>query len=250
LTGLRTMLASGQQLLGTFSIIPSIEVVELIALAGFDFVIIDMEHGPFSAGQVQAGLVAARAHGLASVVRVPDAGPSVIGAVLDAGANGILVPHVDSAAAARAAVGAARFAPDGERGAHPWVPASGYGTVRDWFAVANRETAVMVMIEGTEGIDAIPEIMSVPGLDAIFLGPVDLSHSMGVPGEIDHPRVREALETVVAKATARGLATAVFAPDTERTKAWWALGVRLVACGVDTQLIGHAFTGTVQAARP
>jgi len=248
--GLRTRLAGGRRMLGTFNIIPSLEVIELIGLAGFDFVIIDMEHGPFGVGQVQAALVAARAHNLMGIVRVPDADPSTIGAVLDVGANGILVPRIGSAAMAHATVAAARFAPDGERGAHPWVSGSGYGNVRDWFAVANRETAVMIMIEGTAGIDAISEIMSVPGLDAIFLGPVDLSHSMGVPGEIDHPMVREALEAVIAKATARGLATAIFAPDPERTKAWWALGVRLVACGVDTQLIRHAFADTVAAARP
>ena len=106
------------------------------------------------------------------------------------------------------------------------------------------------MIEGRAGIEAVTEIMSVPGLDAIFLGPVDLSHSLGVPGQVDHPLVREALEGVAAKAAAQGMATAVFAPDAAHTRAWWPLGIRLVACGVDTQLIRTAFAEVVSAARP
>jgi 4-hydroxy-2-oxoheptanedioate aldolase len=248
--GLRAALMAGGHMLGTFAIVPCAEIIELIGLAGFDFVIIDMEHGPFGLGQVREGLVTARSCELWTVVRVPSTEPSMIGAVLDAGADGVLVPRVDSAAVAKAVVAAARFAPGGERGAHPWVRASGYGTRPDWFAVANQETTVMVMVEGRAGIDAISEILSVPGLDAIFLGPVDLSHSLGVPGQIDHPQVREALEAVAAKAAAQGMATAVFAPDAERTRAWWPLGVRLVACGVDTQLIHSAFAAVVTAARP
>lgn len=248
-TPLRTRLAEGGRMLGTFSIIPSADVIELIALGGFDFVIIDMEHGPFGLETVRAGLTAARARGLQVVVRVGTAEASLIGAVLDAGADGVLVPQVCSAVIARAVVEAARFAPDGTRGAHPWVRAAGYGTVPDWFAAANREVAVMVMIEGVDGIKAVPEILDVPGLDAIFLGPVDLSHSMGVPGQTDHPRVREALETVAATASARGTATAVFAPDERRARTWWPLGVQLVACGVDAKLIRDHFAHVADAAR-
>lgn len=244
------MLASGRQMLGTFSIIPSVELIELIGLAGFDFVIIDMEHGPYGLSQVRDGLAAARARDLISIVRVPDCAPAMIGAVLDAGADGVLVPQVDSADVAREVVSAARFAPEGERGAHPWVRAAGYGEAADWFTVANLETAVLVMIEGKRGIDAISEIIATPGLDAIFLGPVDLSHSLGVPGETSHPLVREAMQAVAEKAAASGLATAVFAPGPEQARSWWPHGVGLVACGVDTQLILGAFAQTAATGRP
>ncbi|MQA93619.1 MAG: aldolase [Streptosporangiales bacterium] len=247
--GLRRAMAAGEELLGTFCVIPSTEVVELIALAGLDFVIIDMEHGPFGLESVRDGLVAARARGLWAVVRVPGLDPDAIGAALDAGADGVLVPQVTSADAARTVVAAARFAPEGERGAHPWVRASGYGTVPGWFATANREVAVLVMIEGTAGVAAVPEILEVPGLDAIFLGPVDLSHSMGVPGQTDHPRVRAALEDVAAKAAARDTATAVFAAEPERARDWWGLGVGVVACGVDSQIIHAGFARVAAAAR-
>lgn len=247
--GLRRAMAAGRELLGTFCVIPSAEVVELIALSGLDFVIIDMEHGPFGLESVRDALVAARARGLWAVVRVPGPDGGAIGSVLDAGADGVLVPQVTSADTARTVVAAARFAPEGERGAHPWVRASGYGTLPDWFATANRAVAVLVMIEGAEGVAAVPEIVEVPGLDAIFLGPVDLSHSMGVPGRLDHPRVRGAMEDVAAKAAARELATAVFAAGPEDARGWWGLGVRVVACGVDSQIIHAGFARVSAAAR-
>lgn len=245
---LRTLIGGGGHLLGTFSLIPSADVIELIALAGFDFVIIDAEHGPFGLEAVRTGVMAARARGLFAVVRVPE--PSLVGAVLDVGADGVLVPQVSSAATARCVVEASRFAPEGTRGANPYVRAAGYGADPDWFAAANRDVAVMVMIEGVEGITAIPDILEVAGLDGVFLGPVDLSHSMGLPGQPDHPRVREAMEEVARRATARGMATAVFAPDPDRARSWWSRGIQLVACGVDTQLIREGLARVAAAARP
>lgn len=247
---LRSLLTEGRRLLGTFSIIPSADVVEIIALSGLDFVIIDMEHGPFGLETVRAGLMAARAHGLRVVVRVRTAEAALVGAALDVGADGVLVPQVESAAAARAVVEAARFAPDGARGANPWVRAARYGATADWFAAANRDVAVMVMIEGAAGIAAMPEILDVPGLDGVFLGPVDLSHSLGVPGQIDHPKVRGALEDAAAAASARNMATAVFAPDEAHARTWWEVGVQLVACGVDAQLLRERLLRLAEAACP
>jgi 4-hydroxy-2-oxoheptanedioate aldolase len=246
---LRAELASGQCLLGTFSIIPSREVIELIALAGFDFVIIDMEHGPYGLESVRDGLITAHGRNLQTIVRVPDAQAALIGAVLDLGAGGVLVPQIHCAEDARAAVEAARFTPEGSRGAHPWVRASGYGNEADWFAKANAEAAVLVMIEGVDGIKAVPQILDVPGLDGIFLGPVDLSHSMGVPGQTEHPLVIGALEEVAAAASTRGMASAVFAPDWRRAQSWWPLGIRLIACGVDTKMIGEQLAAVAAQAR-
>jgi 4-hydroxy-2-oxoheptanedioate aldolase len=167
---------------------------------------------------------------------VPTAEPAGIGRVLDLGAAGVLVPHVDSAAAARAVVRAARFAPDGERGANPYVRSGGYGGDSALLARAGRDAAVLVMVEGAAGVAAVPEILAVPGLDGIFLGPVDLSHSLGVPGQTEHPRVIGTLREVAAQAAAAGVAAAVFAPEPRRARDWLQRGLRLVACGVDTGL--------------
>jgi 4-hydroxy-2-oxoheptanedioate aldolase len=242
-------LARRERLLGTFSLICATEVVELIALAGFDLVIVDMEHGPHELGQVRDAIVAAAGRGLATVVRVRHLEPALIGAVLDLGASGVLVPQITSAADAERAVRAARFAPDGERGANPWVRASGYGSRKNWFADANREVAVLVMVEGATALADLPGILAVPGLTGIFLGPVDLSHALGVPGELDHPTVVSALERAVEQAEASGVAVGVFSAEVGAVARWWSRGVRLVATGVDTGLIGGAFADAVRIAR-
>jgi 4-hydroxy-2-oxoheptanedioate aldolase len=250
LTDLRGRISAGDRLIGTFSLIPAMEIIEIIAVAGFDFVIIDMEHGPYDLGTVRDAVVAARASGVGSVVRVRNADPDLIGAVLDIGCDGVLVPQIASASQARSVLRAARFAPDGTRGANPYVRAAGYGSVPDWFAGANRDVAVMLMIEGCEGIAACPEILGLPGLDAVFLGPVDLSHSLGLPGQISHPRVVDALAGIAARATEHGVATAVFAQDADATVDWARRGVQLIARGVDADFIRTGLEKAAAESRP
>lgn len=227
----------GRSLIGVFSIIPSTDVVEMIAIAGFDFVVLDMEHGPYALDSVRSCVLAAHARGMSAVVRVRSPEPSLLGSVLDIGADGVLAPHVSSAAMARQVVEAARFAPEGSRGANPYVRAAEYGEGSDWFAKANRDVVVMVMIEGVDGLSALSGILEVPGLDVVFLGPVDISHSMGVPGQPNHPMVLDVMEEAARQAAARGLCTAVFAPDVERARSWRSRGIRMIVCGVDTNHI-------------
>lgn len=245
---LRGRLRDGDGLLGTFSVIPSTDVIELIALAGFDFVILDMEHGPYTLDLVHACLLAAAARGMTTVVRVPEHNPAAIGAVLDVGADGVLVPQVRSAGMAREAVSAARFAPQGSRGSNPWVRAARYAGDASWLAESNDRTAVMVMVEGSDAIRDIDGILAVEGLDAVFLGPVDMSHALGVPGQPEHPLVLDALTAVAAKAASAVVATAVFAPDAARARKWRSRGVSMVACAVDSNLILDGLTGTVRRA--
>ncbi len=240
----RARLRAGERFVGVFCLVPSVEMVELIALAGFDAVILDTEHGAYGIDALGPLIVAARARAIVPVVRVRTNEPSLIGAALDAGADAVLVPQVTSAAAAAAAVAAARFAPEGSRGANPWVRAGDFGARTGWFEVANDEAAVMVMIEGPTGLDAADAIVATSGLDAVFLGPVDLSHALGVPGQVDHPDVMAAIETVVAKGKACGLATALFTPSPDRAREWLGRGVGFVALGVDT---AHALDGLRRA---
>lgn len=242
---LRDRLRRGPPLLATFSIIASVEVVEMIGLAGFDAVILDMEHGPYGVQALGPLILAARARGLFPVARVRTNEASLIGAALDAGAAGVLVPQVPSADAALAAVSAARFAPEGSRGANPWVRAADFTAGPDWFSRANQDVAVMVMIEGKEGVQAVPEVLNTPTLDAVFLGPVDLSHALGVPGQTEHPLVLERVERVVAQAAERGMAVAVFAPTPKAARRWLDRGVRFVAVGVDTAHVLAGFRAAI-----
>jgi 4-hydroxy-2-oxoheptanedioate aldolase len=237
---LRERLRRPEPLLVTFCIIPSVEIVELIALAEFDGVILDMEHGPYGTESLVPLIATARARNIYAIARVRRNEASLIGAALDAGASGVLVPQVSSREEAVAAVSAARFAPEGTRGANPWVRAAGFSGRAEWFGETNRDVAVLVMIEGKGGLAALGDILAVPSLDGVFLGPMDLSHSLGVPGEVEHPRVVETMIDVVEQARARSLASAVFAASPESARSWRKRGVGMIAVGVDA---GHILAG-------
>ena len=234
LPALRERLRSGTPLLATFSIIPSVEVVELVALAGFDAIIIDLEHGAHGSEALGPLILAARARGIYPLVRVRSSEPTEIGAALDAGAAGVIVPQIGSLAEAERAVKAARFAPDGNRGANPFVRAADYSGRLAWFAEANRDVAILLMIEGQSALLAASEIASLPHLDGIFIGPMDLSHALGVPGEMGHPKVVDAITTVIAACKANTITAGIFAGTPEAAKRWIAEGVTLPAVSADT----------------
>lgn len=249
-SGLRQRLRDDARMLGTFSVIPSTDVIELVALAGFDFVVLDMEHGPYTLESIRSALLAAGVHRLPAIVRVPAASPSMVGAALDIGADGVLVPQVGSARAAEGVVTAARFAPLGGRGSNPWVRAARFAGGPQWLTDSNDRTLVMVMVEGVAAVHDIDQIVAVPGLDAVFLGPVDLSHALGVPGQPEHPKVLAALAEAADRAARAGVAVAVFAPDPARAQMWLARGLQLVACAVDSRMILDGLRQIRQAARP
>lgn len=230
----------GPALKAIFSIIPSTHVVEMIGVAGFDAVILDMEHGPYTINSLVPLILAAKARGIFPVARVRSADPSLIGAALDAGAAGILVPQVTSAVTAAEVVRAARFAPEGLRGVNPWVRAADYSASATWFADSNNSICIMAMIEGKSGLDALPDILKVPGLDGIFLGPVDMAQSLGVAGQPEHPKVIEAFRQTITLASAVGVGIGVFAPTPAAAHRWLELGVNFVAVSEDTAVILHA----------
>jgi 2-keto-3-deoxy-L-rhamnonate aldolase RhmA len=167
--------------------------------------------------------------------------PALIGAALDVGAAGILVPQVSSVQAARDLVAAARFAPHGRRGVNPWVRAADYAGGSDWFERANASVGIAAMVEGTEGLDAVHDILDVGGLDAVFLGPVDMAQSLGLGLQPEHPQVIDAISAVVRAAAAKGKATGVFAPTATAARRWLERGVRFVAVSEDSAVIRAAF---------
>jgi 4-hydroxy-2-oxoheptanedioate aldolase len=239
----------GACLVATFVLVPRVEIVELVAIAGFDVVVIDLEHGPYGIESVPPLIAAAHARALLCVVRVGRLDGHGIGAALDCGADGVLVPHVGSRADAEAAVRATRFAPEGNRGANPYVRGASYSAHSSYLTEANACAACLVLVEGKAGVAAVDEIAGVPGLDGIFVGPVDLSADAGVPGETDSPLVHEAVRKVVASARAHGVASSVFAERSESARRWVELGVRLVALSVDTAMILHGFRATIAERR-
>jgi 2-keto-3-deoxy-L-rhamnonate aldolase RhmA len=177
------------------------------ALAGsLDFLWIDLEHSPVSPESLAGHLLAARARAKPAIVRVPSVGTAFVKPVLDLGADGVIVPQVRTVEEVRQTVADCRYPPVGTRGFGPRVP-SNYGRVPtlEFVAAANRELFVAVMIETAEALAAIDEIVRVPGLDSVVLGPWDLSGALGMLGDVEHPRVLAAIDRVVAAARGAGI---------------------------------------------
>ncbi len=197
---LRERFARGKNLTGMIDFIGAPMVIEILARAGVDFVIIDMEHCPMDMDRLSHLVRAADAAGIAPLVRVPDVGAGLIGRVLNLDVAGIVIPHA-SRQSCEALVRAARYAPDGERGACPIVRATGYWP-DDWTAYAqraNREILLLPLIEDSAAIDDLEAIAAVPGINGLFIGPYDLSVSVGAPGaDFDHPGMSAALDRAIA----------------------------------------------------
>ena len=179
-------------------------ICELFGYAGFDFVSIDSEHGPQTPTGIQAQLQGLASSSATPIIRVPNNNPDVIRLYLDMGAGGVLVPFVSTADEARRAAEVCRYPPKGTRGFGP-ARASGYGFDSEYINEANDNVVCFVLIETEEGVANIDEILAVEGIDSCMLGPFDLSISLGIPQQFDHPRFKEASDTVFAALQKAGL---------------------------------------------
>lgn len=213
---LRSRALAGEPLLGCFVTWPTAGAIELLALARFDFAVLDTEHGFFDAESVESLVRAADGAGIPAIVRVPSiAAFSEAGRGLDAGAAGTLFPRADGVAAVRGAVEAVKYAPEGRRGL-AGVRANRYGTIPfdRWVRDANEATAVIVQIETAGALDAVDAIAAEKPVDVLFVGPNDLSQALGLPGNYRDPRYAAAVERVAAAARARGKAAAIMLRET------------------------------------
>ncbi|WP_024874391.1 HpcH/HpaI aldolase family protein [Saccharomonospora piscinae] len=203
---LKQRLRDGQRLRGGLLRLPSDFLVELAGVAGLDFVLIDCEHGPADLVALQQHIQAAQARGIAVLVRVGQDEPALVLRVLDLGAQGVVVPHVDTVADARRAVRAAHYPPLGERGFATYSRAGSFGAVSaaEHLATAAETTLVIPMLETVAACDAAAEIAAVDGVDALLVGPADLSVSMGLTGGAAEAAVREVADRAVAAARDAG----------------------------------------------
>ena len=240
---LKKALEEGKTVFGPFCKILDPAVVELAALAGFDFVIIDMEHGPYTIETVQQMLRAAESRGITAVVRVTKNSETSILRVLDIGAQCIQVPQISTAKDAEKVVKSAMFHPKGERGMCRYVRAGDYTAVdkAEHFGRANESILTIIHIEGVEGLENLPSILRCDGIDVIFLGPYDLSQSCGVPGQVHHEKVVKRMEEAVALARKSGKVVGTFVESVEDAKKWAEIGVQYISYAVDTGLILNAF---------
>lgn len=213
----RTRLQSGEPLAGTFMKTPAVDVLEVLILAGLDFACLDAEHAPFDRAALNALCAVARAARFPVLVRVPSGSAERIGMALDAGADGIVVPHVTDAATAGRVARAARFGPGGRgyAGSTRWA---GFGTrAMPDLLEASRGTLVVAQIEDPEAVDAAEEIARTDGIDALFLGPADLTVGYGHASQ-DNEDVARAYARVGEAARRAGRAFMTFVPDAERAR--------------------------------
>lgn len=225
-------LASGKVCLGTWVSFTDPTVTELLSGAGFDFLVIDMEHAPLTIEVVQLHLLALRG-GVTGIVRVPSNDPVPIKQVLDVGASGVMVPMVLTREEAEKAVASCFYPPLGIRGFGP-RRASLYDRLGRTYLQKAQDVLVVIQIEHIEGVNRIDEILEVNGLGAIFIGPWDLSGSLGVLGEIDHPQVVASIDRVIVKAREKGIPVGMTTSLFEREAQWWMeRGVQFLTVGTD-----------------
>lgn len=244
---LRARLLDGETLLGTFQLIDSPMAAEIAGVAGFDFTILDQEHGPLTAESCVGMCAAAERAGAAPVVRVRNNSEAEIQRALDIGAAGVEIPQVETGADARAAVDHARFDPLGSRGFSPYVRAGGYTGGDDYTDQQNETTAVVVHIEGERGVENLDDIVAVDGIDVLFLGPYDMSQSLGIPGQVRDDRVEALMQEVCDRAADAGTVVGTYADDPEMARQWIAAGAQYVAIGVDGAVLTRAFEDVVEA---
>lgn len=240
---LKQKLLDGQTVYGPFCKLQDPSVVEIAALAGFDFVILDMEHGPLSVESVQTIARAAQAKGIEVVVRVTENSASDILRILDVGVNSIQVPQVNSAADAQKVVDASFFYPKGERGMCRYVRAASYTGIekKEYFSSANLGTLTIVHIEGNKGLENLEQIVSLDGIDIVFLGPYDLSQSCGYPGQTNHPEVVNKMKKAVMLAKANNKIIGTFCESPSDAHKWRDLGVQYISYSVDVGIILNAY---------
>jgi len=228
--------------IGPFSKCSDPAIIECIGLAGFDFVIIDLEHGPNSIETAQNLVRAATLNNVTPIIRVSENNESMISKALDIGAMGIQIPQINNESGARQAVNAAKFSPLGNRGVCRYVRAAGYSSKNklEYFEVSNENTLVIIQIEGKKGLDNIDSILKVEGIDIIFIGPYDLSQSLGVPGQTNHPKVLDAMKIVTKKAIRYNKIVGTFNETPADLKIWKDLGLLYLSYKVDVGIFYDA----------
>jgi 2-keto-3-deoxy-L-rhamnonate aldolase RhmA len=233
---LKRALAERRRLIGLWCSFATGATVEALGEAGFDWLLLDMEHSPSELAVLHQQLMALAGRHVQPVVRVPVLDATVIKRVLDLGAPNLMIPNVNSAEEARHAVACTRFPPGGTRGMSTSTRAGGYGRYKDFVARANGEIGVIVQIESRTALAALGEICRVPGVDAVFIGPSDLAAEMGHPGRSREPVVLAAIAQANTVAAAAGKAIGLLYGDGD-VQAFLDMGMSLVAVGSDVNLL-------------
>jgi 2-dehydro-3-deoxyglucarate aldolase/4-hydroxy-2-oxoheptanedioate aldolase len=245
----RSRVRSRSPLIGTFLNLGSPLAAEACALGGFDWLLVDLEHGGRGEDGLLGQLLAGAAHDVPVLVRVESDARIRAGRVLDAGATGVMVPRIESVADVVAAVRHLRYPPDGDRGVATYNRSIGFGLFPEMLERSGDLVVAVMQIETIPALDAVEEIAGVPGVDVLFVGPRDLSHALGIPGRIDHPTFRGALARVGRAAEAAGIASGILAGSAEAAARYVSEGFTFVGVGSDSTSLATAARQTVASFR-
>jgi 2-keto-3-deoxy-L-rhamnonate aldolase RhmA len=242
----KARLANGEKLFGTMITLPTPATAEILASVGFDWFFIDGEHGPLGITEILS-ILQAVSHRVSCIVRVPEAAETPIKKMLDIGAHGIIAPQVQTARQAEDVVRWSKYSPLGSRGVG-LARAHGYGPkFAEYIETANDEIAVIVQAEHITAVENIESIVRVKGIDAIQLGPYDLSASMGKMGQITDPEVVAAIDRIYTVSKAAGIPVGCFGVTTDAVQTDMQRGARMICAGTDTLFLSSAASDTLAA---
>jgi 4-hydroxy-2-oxoheptanedioate aldolase len=251
-SALKKKLSAGEAVLGTFVGTDSADLVEILGNSGFDFVILDMEHAPGTPQSIMGQIRAAEGRGMNVIARLPNIGRTTVLRALDTGVSGILAPQVNDMETARAFLDASLYPPLGCRG-FASTRATGYGSVPSipgYLKEANSDLLRVVQCETEQAVRDIGAIAGLEYIDVIFVGPYDLSLSLGVPGDLFHPKMLESVDKVLAACKKRGKLTGVYVSTPEEVKKRLEQGFTFLAYSMDTLIFSEAAKNIVNSVRP
>ncbi len=246
---LKKRLNDGEVVFGPWCVIPSADVIDIVAAAGFDFVIIDREHGPASFETVADMTRAAQSRGVSAVVRLGAVDEEQILKSLDLGADGVLVAHVESGEDASEAVALSKYHPTGRRGFSPYTRAGGHGggDITAHARTQNDRALVGAILEGRRGIENIDAVLETEHLDLLYVGAYDLSQALGMPGEVRAPAVRKELEAAVRKTRDAGIAAGGFVAAGADDIAWMIdIGMQFITYLPDRAVLHNVMQSAVE----
>jgi 4-hydroxy-2-oxoheptanedioate aldolase len=232
-------LKAGKPQIGLWSSLSSHYTVEVIAGAGFDWILLDCEHSPNDLESLLAQLQAAAPYPSHPVVRVPWNDMVNMKRVLDIGAQSLLVPYVSNAEEAKAAVSYVRYPPAGVRGVAGTTRATRFGRVKDYAKRAHEEVCLLLQVETQGALDNIEAICAVDGVDGVFIGPADLHASLGYTGEIANPKVKPLIDEAIRRIRKCGKAPGILTPNEADAKHWLECGALFVAVGADVGILAR-----------
>jgi len=248
----KAKLKAGEPVFGCFMRHGDPGLAETLGYMGWDYLLFDGEHSPLSVRECEQLARISEITGCSAVVRVPSNMPWMIGQVFDAGISGVQVPMINSGAEALIAARAAKYHPLGTRGLAT-TRAARYGqvlpfSIADQVVRANAETMLVAQIETPAAIEDLPAILDTPGIDVIFIGPNDLSLSLGFPGQLQHPKVQQAFDKIIAAVSSTDKALGILVPSVEAAREWQAKGARYIMVVMEA-VLGPAVRGFLKTAR-